>query len=197
MGLKEKIIKRLEKDVEYTADHVDLEKLSEEERENCFIKFGEGDPNLTLFLKTAYEHGAPSLFCCSGHGTRSPYVVLKVTEENIDLLRKLGKALSLKGVATNFEDHHVQGLKVDYRPTKSSAISTKWLKFASKVMENPELYDDINPEIYYHEEIHKSHKPFGFDLKKKSLSYLRGDKRKLPTRKSRRTNRETKTVMET
>lgn len=183
MGLKEKIIKRLEKDVEYTAGYIDLGELSEDEREKRLNQFGEGDPNLTLFLKTAYEHGAPSLFCCSGHGTSKPYVMLKVTDENLDLLRKVGKALSLKEVATNFEEHHVLGKRVTYTTAKST--TTKWLKFAAHVMENPELYDDINPEIYYHEEFYQSYKPFGFDFKKRLLSFLRGDNKKLPTRKSR------------
>ena len=60
--------------------------IDDKERETLFYTFGEGDPNLTKFLKTAYEHGAPSMFCCSGHGVNNPYVVLKVTDENIDLL---------------------------------------------------------------------------------------------------------------
>ena len=180
MNIKELIIKKLEKDIEITAGHINLEELDEDKRNACFIQFGEGDNNLTSFLKTAYDHGAPSLFCCSGHGTRSAYVVLKVTDDNIELLKKVGKVLSKNGIVTNFENNHIRGLCVDYRSIRS--VSTEWLSIASQVMETPELFDDSNPEIYYHEEIHQSYKPFGFDLKKKLLSYLRGTRKELPIR---------------
>lgn len=181
MNIKEWIIKKLEKDVEPTAGNINLEELNEDERDKCFIQFGEGDGNLTSFLKTAYNHGAPSLFCCSGHGIRSAYVVLKVTDDNIELLKKVGRVLSKNGVSTNFENNHIRGMLVDYRSTGS--VSTKWLSIATQVMENPELFDDSNPKIYYHEEIHQSYKPFGFDLKKRLLSYLRGSKKELPAGK--------------
>ena len=115
MNIKEWIIKKLEKDIEPTAGHINLEELSEAERNNCFIQFGEGDENLTSFLKTAYDNGAPSLFCCSGHGTQSAYVVLQVTDKNIELLRKVGKVLSKNGIATNFENNHIRGTIVNYR----------------------------------------------------------------------------------
>lgn len=191
MSIKEWIIKKLEKDVERTAGHIDLEKLSEEERNKCFFKFGEGDENLTTFLKTSYNYGAPSLFCCSGHGTRSAYVVLKVTDENIELLRKVGKVLSKNKVSTNFTKHHIRGLIVNYSAMNS--VSTQWLKVATQVMENPELFNDVTPEIYYHEEIYETYKPFGFDLKKKILSFLRGDTKQLPAREYSR--REKKAIM--
>lgn len=178
MNIKEWFIKKLEKDIEPTAGHINLEELSETERNNCFIQFGEGDENLTSFLKTAYDNGAPSLFCCSGHGTQSAYVVLQVTDKNIELLRKVGKVLSKNGIATNFENNHIRGTIVNYRSTRS--VSTEWLSTATQIMETPELFDDSNPEIYYHEEIHQSYKPFGFDLKKKLLSYLRENKKELP-----------------
>lgn len=180
MGIKQWIIKKLEKDVEATAGHIDLEELNEEEREKLFAQFGEGDKNLTSFLKTAYNHGAPSIFCCSGHGTRSAYVMLKVTDDNIELLRRLGRVLSKSGVSTNFENNHIRGLIVSYRSINST--STNWLNLAEKVMNSPELFDDSNPEIYYHERIFDSYKPFGFDFKKKLLSYLRGSRKELPTR---------------
>lgn len=180
MNIKEWIIRKLEKDVEPTAGHIDLEQLSETERNKCFLQFGEGDENLTSFLRTAYYHGAPSLFCCSGHGTRNAYVVLKVTDENIELLRKVGKVLSKNKVSTNFTKHHIRGLVVNYSAMNS--VSTQWLKVATQVMENPELFNDVIPEIYYHEEIYETYKPFGFDLKKKLLSFLRGSKKQLPAR---------------
>ena len=178
MGIKEWIIKKLEKDVEATAGHINLEELNEEERNKCFVQFGEGDENLTSFLKTAYDHGAPSIFCCSGHGSRSAYVVLKVTDDNIELLRKVGKVLSKSGVSTNFENNHSRGLTVHYTSMKS--VSTSWLDLADRVMNTPELFDDSNPEIYYHEEIFYSYKPFGYDFKKKLLNYLRGTRKELP-----------------
>lgn len=179
MGLKERIIKWLEKDVEPSSGRIDLETLDDETREKLFNQFGEGDKNLSKFLKTAYEHGAPSQFCCSGHGSRPAYVNLKVTDENIEMLRYLGKVLSNRNVVTNFTDDHIRGKFVDFRGINNN-ISTEWLNIASKVLENPEIYDDSNPSIYYHEGIYTSYKPFGFDLKKKLLHYLRGDQKRLP-----------------
>lgn len=178
MGLKERIIKMLEKDVESTSGRIDLETLDEETREKLFQQFGEGDKNLSRFLKVAYNHGAPSQFCCSGHGNRAAYVDLKVTDENLEMLRTLGKVLSNHNVVTNFTDDHIRGKIVGFRGINNN-ISTEWLNIASKVLENPELYDSSNPSIYYHEEMHSSYKPFGFDLKKKLLHYLRGDKKQL------------------
>ena len=177
MGMKERIIWKLENDLEILGGHINLEELSEEEREKCFIRFGEKDENLTRFLRTAYVHGAPSIYCCSGHGVRSAYVVLKVTDENIELLRKVGKVLFKDGVATNFEDDYLKGKCVDFRKVKS--ISTEWLDMASQIMEEPELFDDSNPDIYYHETMLKTYNPFVFRLKKKFLAYLRGDKKEL------------------
>ena len=115
------VVKKLEKDIEITAGHINLEELDEDKRNACFIQFGKGDNNLTSFL--AYDHGAPILFCCSGHGTRSAYVVLKVTDDNIELLKKVGKVLSKNGIATNFENNHIRGLCVDYRSIRS--VSTE------------------------------------------------------------------------
>lgn len=179
MGLKERIIKWLEKDVEPSGGRIDLEKLDDETREKLFNQFGEGDRNLSKFLKTAYEHGAPSQFCCSGHGSRPAYVNLKVTDENIEMLRFLGKVLSNRNVVTNFIDDHIRGKIVDFRGINNN-ISTEWLNIASKILENPEIFDASNPSIYYHETMYESYKPFGFDLKKKLLHYLRGEQKRLP-----------------
>lgn len=178
MGLKERIIKMLEKDVEPSAGRIDLETLDETTRERMFQQFGEGDKNLTEFLKVAYNHGAPSQFCCSGHGSRSAYVNLKVTDENIEMLRSLGKVLSNYNVVTNFTNDHIRGVFMDLRGINNN-LSTAWLHVASQVLENPELYNSSNPSKYYHEEIYDSHKPFGFDFKKKLLNYLRGDQKRL------------------
>lgn len=49
MGFKSWIINRLEKDVEPSAGHIELENLTEEDREKMFKQFGEGDVNLTEF----------------------------------------------------------------------------------------------------------------------------------------------------
>ena len=93
----------------------------------------------------------------------------------------IGRVLSKQDVITNFNDDHIRGKYVDYR---SKRVDTKWLDLAAQIMENPELFDDSNPTIYYHEEFTQSYKPFGFDLKKKILNYLRKkDIKKLEQRK--------------
>lgn len=181
MTIKEWIIKRLEEDVEPNAGHINLEEKSEEERKKLFEEFGEGDDNLTEFLEIAYDCGAPSLFCCSGHGVKPPYVVLKVTEDNIELLQKVGKVLSTHGVATNFRDDYQRGLQVSYHRHGSDDPSTEWLSVATQVLERPEFFENIEPEILYHEKIYPSNKPFLYNLKKKMLNFLREDKKSLPS----------------
>ena len=171
MSLKDWLIKKLEKDVEPSAGHIDLEDLDEEKRNELIEQFGEGDEYLTTFLKTAFEKGAPSNFCCSGHNTRPAYVTLKVTEQNIELLQKLGKVLSNYGVVTNFTRDHIRG---DYVSYNGKYIDTTWLGIASKILEDPEKYNYNDPSIYYHETFTYSYKPLGFDFKKKLLNMLRG-----------------------
>jgi len=85
MNIIQWLIGKLEKDVEFSAGHIELENLSESDRQQAFEKFSEGDANLKKFLETAYSNGAPSIFCCSGHGEKPAYVTLKVTAENIEL----------------------------------------------------------------------------------------------------------------
>lgn len=174
MGIKSWIINRLEKHVEPSAGHIELENLTEEDREEMFKQFGEGDVNLTEFLKQSYKSGLPSIFCCSGHGTQSAYVTLKITDENINIARKIGKILSKQGISTNFTNDHIRGKYVAYRSMKTN--STEWLNTATQILANPELFEDVEPDIYYHEEMYSSRKPFEFDLKKRLLSYLRGTK---------------------
>lgn len=174
MGIKSWIINRLEKDVEPSAGHIELENLTEEDREEMFKQFGEGDVNLTEFLKQSYKSGLPSIFCCSGHGIQSAYVTLKITDENINIARKIGKILSKQGISTNFTNDHIRGKYVAYRSMKTN--STEWINTATQILANPELFEDVEPDIYYHEEMHSSRKPFAFDLKKRLLSYLRGTK---------------------
>ncbi len=184
MGIKERLIKKLEKDVEFDAGHIDLDNLNEEERNKLFIRFGEGNRDLTNFLKTAYNHNAPSVFCCSGHGGRKDaFVVLKVNDDNIELLRKIGKVLSKHNIVTNFENNHVRGPLVQFRVMNNNP-STEWFNIASQIMERPDLFDDSNPTKYYHEKMTDSYKPLFFDLKKKLLNQLRGKKNEiLPERK--------------
>lgn len=174
MGIKSWIINRLEKDVEPSAGHIELENLTEEDREEMFKQFGEGDGNLTEFLRQSYKSGLPSIFCCSGHGIRSAYVTLKIIDENINIARKIGKILSKQGISTNFTDDHIRGKYVEYRSMKTN--STEWLNTATQILASPELFEDVEPDIYYHEEMYSSRKPFAFDLKKRLLSYLRGTK---------------------
>ena len=64
MSLKDWLIKRLEKEVEPSAGHIDLEDLDEEKRNEMFEQFGEGDEFLTRFLKTAFEKGFPLFRIC-------------------------------------------------------------------------------------------------------------------------------------
>lgn len=56
MGIKSWIINKLEKDVELSAGHIELENLTEEDREELFKQFGEGDVNLTEFLRQSYKN---------------------------------------------------------------------------------------------------------------------------------------------
>jgi shikimate kinase len=174
MGFKSWIINKLEKDIEPSAGHIELENLTEEDREELFKQFGEGDVNLTEFLRQSYKSGLPSIFCCSGHGIQSAYVTLKITDENINIARKMGKILSKQGISTNFTDDHIRGKYVVYRSMKTN--STEWLNTATQILANPELFEDVEPDIYYHEKMYPSRKPLAFDLKKRLLSYLRGTK---------------------
>lgn len=174
MGFKSWIINKLEKDVEPSAGHIELENLTEEDREKLFKQFGEGDVNLTEFLRQSYKSGLPSIFCCSGHGVQSAYVTLKITDDNINIARKMGKILSKQGISTNFTDDHIRGKYVDYKSMKTN--STEWLNTATQILANPELFEDVEPDVYYHEKMYPSRKPLAFDLKKRLLSYLRGTK---------------------
>ena len=146
------LIDRLEKDLDPSEETIDLKLLSEEDREKAFIQFGEGSRELTSFLKSAYKHCVPSIFCCSGHDVRQPYVMLKVTDENLELLQTLGKILSKQGVVTNFEEHHQYGKRVIFSP-HGNVIQKEWLDKACDIMEHPEKFDSSNPSIYYHEEM--------------------------------------------
>ena len=129
-------------------------------------------------MRTAYAHGAPSMFACSGHGYRSPYVVLKVTDENLPMLQYLGKVLSNIGVVTSFEDHHEFGKNVLFNRMSKYGNSCDWLDMASNVLEHPEQYDASNPSIYYHETMTSSYVPLGYRIKKKLLEELKKQEQK-------------------
>lgn len=174
MGIKSWLISKLERDVESKAGHIDLEDLSQEERNTMFEQFGEGDPNLEGFLRKAYDSGMPSIHCCCGHGEKKPYVTFKITDENIEMARRIGKILSNQGIITNFEDHHIQGKMVSYMPM--DRYDTEWMRMATNILENPEKYEDEEPSILYHETMYESYKPMFFDFKKRLLNSLRGTK---------------------
>ena len=182
--MREKIIAKLEADLKTPDTTVDLTKLTDEEREKAFIEFGEGSEELTNFLRAAYNHGAPSMFACSGHGYRQPYVILKVTDENLQMLQYLGKVLSNYGVATSFTDHYEFGKRVDYRGFIKNSPSPRnlcgWLEIATDVLENPNKYieEANNPQIYYHEFMNSSYIPLGYRMKKKLLEELKKQEQK-------------------
>ena len=174
MGIKSWLISKLERDVESTAGYVNLENLSDEERNSMFAQFGEGDSNLENFLRKAYDSGLPSMHCCCGHGEKKPYVALKITDENLEIARRLGKILSNYGITTNFEEHHILGKRVSYMPI--DRYDTEWMMMAANILEHPEKYEDEEPSIYYHETMYESYKPMFFDLKRRLLNNLRGTK---------------------
>lgn len=174
MGIKSWIINRLEKDIEPLEKHIELENLTEEDREEMFKQLGEGDANLINFLRQSYKSGLPSIFCSSGHEVQGAHVKLKITDENINIARKIGKNLSKQGVSTNFINDPISGKYVYYIGIRTN--STEWLNTATQILANPELFEDVEPDIYYHEEIYPLKAPFAFNLKKRLLSYLRGTK---------------------
>ena len=173
--MEEKLIAKLESDLKLPEESVDLTKLTDEQRERAFILFGEGSKELTNFLRTAYAHGAPSIFACSGHGISQPYVLLRVTDKNLPMLQYLGKVLSNFGASTNFEDHYQYGKRVHYGGTNDSNNSCEWLNTATDVLEHPNLYvnEASNPTIYYHEAMTDSYVPLGYKVRKKILETLK------------------------
>ncbi|MBR6033268.1 MAG: hypothetical protein IKP28_00705 [Clostridia bacterium] len=173
--VRQSLIQKLERDLAVPEPYVDLTKLSDEERERAFVEFGEGSRELTRFLKTAYEHGAPSMFCCSGHGGSRGYVMLKVTDENLELLRKLGKALSRFGIVTNFDNEFHYGKRVIYDCSDNLTPSSFWFGLAADIIENPSAYECDNPTMYYHEEMPEipNMQP-GVATKVRLLRFLRG-----------------------
>lgn len=94
---------------------------------------------------------------------------MKITDENINIARKLGKILSKQGISTNFTDDLIRGKYFDYSSMKT--ISTELLNTATQILANPELFEDVEPDIYYYEKMYPSRKHFAFDLKKRLLSY--------------------------
>ena len=170
MRLVDYVIERLENSLKgKNYGHVDLSKLSSEQREKSFVQFGEGNADLTRLLKVAYEHEVESMFCCSGHGGPNGYIVFKVNEENLKYLQDVGKVLSKHNVVTNFEEHYSMGKRVCF----SGKESSDWFGMAADVMENIQEFDTTSPSIYYHEKMFKSQEPLSHSVRRKILGLLR------------------------
>ena len=173
--MRKGLIAKLESNLMEPSTTIDLTKLTDEQREQAFIVFGEGSKELTDFLRTAYAHGAPSMFACSGHGVRQPYVSLRVTDENLQMLQYLGKVLSNYGVTTSFENHHLFGKRVFYHGYNNSDDLCAWLNTATDVLEHPDLYANgaSKPTMLYHETMTSSYVPLSYKIKKSLLESLK------------------------
>lgn len=58
-----------------------------------------------------------------------------------------------------------------------NSYSTEWLNIASQVLENPERFDDSNPEIYYNETIYTTPPPKMLTLERRLLNFLKGSRK--------------------
>lgn len=153
-----------------SGGHIDISKLSLEERKNAFMEFAEGNKGLYDLLNTAYEQGIESMFCCAGHSENdNGYVVFKVTDDNLKKLQQLGKVLSHEGVATSFENHHELGKRVLYHGFKVQ--SKNWFEKANEILENLPQHKII-PSIYYHEMMIDSNKPFSYRIRESIIKAL-------------------------
>lgn len=149
--------------------HIELAKLSDDEREKAFRRFSEGSEELYQLLKVAYDNGIESVFCCKGHSdTDMGYVSFKVTDQNVEKLKLIGKALSHNGILTNFDNRYNLGKRVTFRAFRTN--NKKWFEEVTKLIINPPMHDVI-PEIYYHGEIPE--KPEGRRFKDKLIDKLR------------------------
>lgn len=153
-----------------SGGHIDISKLSPEERKNAFMEFAEGNKGLYDLLNTAYEQEIESMFCCAGHSENdNGYVVFKVTDDNLKKLQQLGKVLSHEGVATSFENHHELGKRVLYHGFKVQ--SKNWFEKANEILENLPQHEII-PSIYYHEMMINSNKPFSYRIRESIIKAL-------------------------
>lgn len=154
------------------SGHVDLRSLSPEDREKAFVKFGEGDEDLTNLLRVAYSHNIDSIFCCSGHGLQGKgYVMFKVTPENIKHLQKVEKYLSRYGISTDFSKYHGMGTRIVFRHIFDGA--KYWFDKASYAISNIEECNYNNPTLYYHEQISSEYIPTSYKIKSALLNLLR------------------------
>lgn len=167
-------IGHLEKSIEKSAGcgHIDLSKLTPEERKKAFVTFGEGSENLTRLLKTAYEHNVESQFCCSDCENSNGYVTFKVTDDNLKYLRDVGKVLSNYDVTTTFEEHYTMGMKVNFCSFNHEP-SEHWFGIAADVMENIQNFDCEHPTELYHERIYTHNAPLGNRIQEKLLTILK------------------------
>lgn len=189
MSIREKLILKIENLLEYRhpKESIDLSKLSDEEREEVFITFGEGNEHLTRLLKVAYSNNVSSQFCCSGHnGLKRAYVVFEVNEDNIKYLQKVGKILSKSNVVTNFENNFTYGKRVSFH---GRDYNNNWFEYAADIMENINEYEVTTPDIYYHEDMYDNIIPFGYRVLQRLLNILKNEKlkiKKLPFPKNNR-----------
>lgn len=129
--------------------HIDLSSLSDEDREKAFQEFSEGNEGLCQLLKIAYANGLESTFCCGGHSKSNlGYITFNVNEENIEMLRQIGKFLSHESIATSFERHYKYGDRVKFQGIIGA--DKNWFYKLTKAIKTPPK-DDIVPKICYHE----------------------------------------------
>ena len=151
--------------------HIDISSLSPQEREKAFIKFAEGDKDLYTLLTTAFDNGIESLFSCCGHSDNDfGYVVFKVDDNNLEKIQQLGKVLSHEGVVTNFEEHHEFGKRVSFHSGRAKDRS--WFAKAAETIKNPPQYD-VEPTIFYHEEMFSSYQPLSTKMKDRVINILK------------------------
>lgn len=188
MNIKEKIIEfknstidsivsKLEKRKEIrelnTNGYIDVSKLSPKERENAFKMFAEGNKDLYTLLTVAYENGIQSMFSCAGHSENYfGYIVFKVNDDNLEKIRKVGKVISHYGIATNFQDHYKFGKRVSFEPHRDIVKNRSWFaKMAETIKDTPQY--DVEPTIFYHEEMYISEAPFSERLEEKIINVLK------------------------
>ena len=135
--------------------HTDISLLSAEEREQAFLDFSEGEEGLYNLLKTAYDHGIESLYSCKGHYYKAnlnivlAYIVLRVTKDNINLLRQIGRAVSHEQIETIFEYGKYGNLVTFKSPALN--MNKNWFNVAAEIIKNPPKKKIIPISHYYTE----------------------------------------------
>lgn len=171
----DKVLEKLEIKISednYMCGYVDLDTLTDDKKEEAFERFSEGNEEMYNLLKDAYSNGIKSMFSCSGHGDKYlGYVVFCVNDENIEKLRKISKLVSHENIVTSFEDNSKFGKRVFFSPLRSE--SKDWKKVLNEAIINPPE-EDIEPTIYYHEEMLKRKDEYKFakNIRKKIFNGL-------------------------